>query len=84
MVSTSACCGKSRAGRVYAADETSSGLLQAVGVVVAGALPDRIGVAPILDLQALLYVGCGVAALFLLREPRLARAGAAELDPRPG
>jgi len=27
-------------------------------------------VAPILDLQALLYVGCGVAALFLLREPR--------------
>ena len=55
---------------MYAAYETSSGLLQAVGVVVAGALADRIGVAPILDVQALLYVGCGVAALFLLREPR--------------
>jgi MFS family permease len=71
-------------GRVYAAYETSSGLLQAVGVVVAGALADRIGVAPILDLQALLYVGCGVAALFLLREPRLTRAGVDELNPRPG
>jgi MFS family permease len=64
-------------GRVYAAYETSSGLLQAVGVVVAGALADRIGVAPILDVQALLYVGCGVAALLLLREPRLASVGAA-------
>ncbi len=64
-------------GRVYAAYETSSGILQAVGVVVAGALADRIGVAPILDVQALLYVGCGVAALLLLREPRLAAAGAA-------
>jgi MFS family permease len=71
-------------GRVYAAYETSSGLLQAVGVVVAGALADRIGVAPILDLQAVLYVGCGVAALFLLREPRLTRAGVEELNPRPG
>jgi MFS family permease len=86
-------------GRVYAAYETSSGILQAVGVVVAGALADRIGVAPILDVQALLYVGCGVAALVLLREPRLTRtraagvAGAAsppatgpepEPDARPG
>jgi MFS family permease len=71
-------------GRVYAAYETSSGLLQAVGVVVAGALADRIGVAPILDLQGLLYVGCGVAALFLLREPRLMRAGVEDLNPRPG
>jgi MFS family permease len=56
-------------GRVYAAYETSSGILQAVGVVVAGALADRIGVGPILDMQALLYVGCGVAALLLLRAP---------------
>ena len=71
-------------GRVYAAYETSSGLLQAVGVVIAGALADRIGVGPILDLQALLYVGCGVAALFLLREPRLTRAGVEGLNPRPG
>ena len=70
-------------GRVYAAYETSSGILQAVGVVVAGALADRIGVAPILDVQALLYVGCGVAALLLLREPRLAAAGAARASSPP-
>ena len=81
-------------GRVYAAYETSSGILQAVGVVVAGALADRIGVGPILDVQALLYVGCGVAALFLLRDPLLTSAGrpghhrhmhpSPEPDARPG
>jgi MFS family permease len=71
-------------GRVYAAFETSSGMLQAVGVLAAGALADRIGVAPILDVQALLYVGCGVAALWLLREPRMLRAGVDRLTPRPG
>jgi MFS family permease len=54
-------------GRVFAAFETSSGALQAVGVLVAGALADRIGVEPILDAQALLYVACGLAALALLR-----------------
>jgi MFS family permease len=57
-------------GRVYAAYDTSSTALQAVGVLVAGALADRIGVAPILDVQALIYVACGVVALWLLREPR--------------
>jgi len=56
-------------GRVFAAYETSSGALQAVGVLVAGALADRVGVAPILDVQALIYVGCGLAALWLLRAP---------------
>ena len=70
-------------GRVYAAYETSSGALQAVGVLAAGALADRIGVAPILDAQALLYVGCGVAALYLLREPRTLRAGVDRRAPTP-
>jgi MFS family permease len=71
-------------GRVFAAYETSSGVLQAVGVLAAGALADRIGVAPILDAQALLYVACGVAALWLLREPRGAVAAAGRPAPRPG
>ena len=40
----------------------------AVGVLIAGALADRTGVLPILDVQALIYVGCGCAALVALRE----------------
>jgi MFS family permease len=61
-------------GRVYAAYDTSSTALQAVGVLVAGALADRIGVAPILDVQALIYVACGLVALWLLRERRVTLA----------
>jgi MFS family permease len=61
-------------GRVYAAYDTSSTGLQAVGVLAAGALADRIGVAPILDVQSLIYVVCGLVALWLLREPRGSRA----------
>jgi MFS family permease len=58
-------------GRVYAAYEALGGGVQAVGVLVAGALADAIGVLPILDVQALIYVACGVAALALLprRDP---------------
>jgi MFS family permease len=55
-------------GRVFAAFEAGAGALQAVGVLVAGALADRTGVLPILDVQASIYVLCGVAALVLLRE----------------
>lgn len=56
-------------GRVFAAYETSSTALQAIGVLVAGALADQLGVMPILDVQALIYVACGLAVLWLLREP---------------
>jgi MFS family permease len=68
----------SHLGRVYAAYDTSSTALQAVGVLAAGALADRIGVAPILDVQALIYVTCGLVALWLLREPRGSRAARPE------
>jgi len=69
----------SHLGRVYAAYDTSSTALQAVGVLAAGALADRIGVAPILDVQSLIYVTCGLVALWLLREPRGSRAA----NPEP-
>ncbi len=54
-------------GRVFAAFETAAGALAAVGVLAAGALADRFGVVAILDVQALLYVTCGVLALIALR-----------------
>ena len=57
-------------GRVFAAFEAGAGALQAVGVLVAGALADRTGVLPILDAQALIYVLCGCVALVALREGR--------------
>jgi predicted MFS family arabinose efflux permease len=58
----------SHLGRVFAAFETGAGALQAVGVVVAGALADQLGVLPILNVQASIYVVCGIAALVFLRE----------------
>jgi len=61
-------------GRVFAAFETGAGALQAVGVVVAGALADRLGVLPILNVQGSIYVLCGIAALVFLRERTSERA----------
>jgi hypothetical protein len=55
-------------GRVFATFDAGASALQAVGVLIAGALADRTGVLPILDVQALIYVGCGLAALVALRE----------------
>jgi hypothetical protein len=39
-------------------------------VLAAGALADTFGVVPILDVQALLHVTCGVLALVALRPGR--------------
>jgi MFS family permease len=63
-------------GRVFAAFETGAGALQAVGVIVAGALADRLGVLPILNVQGSIYVLCGIAALVFLRERGSGRTAA--------
>ena len=55
-------------GRVFATFEAGAGALQAVGVLIAGALVDRTGVLPILNVQASIYIGCGCVALVALRE----------------
>jgi MFS family permease len=70
MTSVQALAPPTHLGRVFAAFETAAGALAAVGVLAAGALADRFGVVPILDVQALLYVTCGVLALVALRPSR--------------
>jgi MFS family permease len=67
MTSVQALTPPTHLGRVFAAFETAAGALAAVGVLAAGALADTFGVVPILDVQALLYVTCGVLALAALR-----------------
>jgi len=54
-------------GRVFAAFETGSGALQAVGVLLAGALADQLGVVTILNVQAGIYILCGPLAFATVR-----------------
>ena len=56
-------------GRVVAAMSTLGLAAQGVGLVMAGILTDRVGVMPILDAQAALYLACGVLALLFLCGP---------------
>ena len=56
-------------GRVVATMSTLALAAQGVGLVTAGILADGIGVLPILDAQAALYLACGVLALLFLRVP---------------
>jgi MFS family permease len=62
-------------GRVFAAFETGAGALQAVGVLAAGALADQLGVVPILNVQAGIYIACGLLAFVALRTRVSTREG---------
>ena len=63
-------------GRVVAAFEAGAALLAAAGVLLAGALADSVGIIRILDVQAGIYLVCGLLALIALR-PRTERPAAA-------
>jgi len=67
-------------GRVFAAFEAAAGGLQAIGVLLAGALADRLGVVTILNVQGAIYVLCGLLALVALRA-RPERSERRELAP---
>ena len=65
-------------GRVFGAFGTTSAFAQLAGMAMAGALGDRVGVLPLLDFQASLYLLAGLLALFLLHRTvtRTREAGA--------
>ncbi|MGH1549156.1 MFS transporter [Leifsonia poae] len=59
-------------GRVIAAMTTVDGAAQAVGLLLGGLLADSHDIVPILDVQASLYLLCGVIGIIALRPtPRL-------------
>lgn len=70
-------------GRVFATFETGAAALAAIGVLAAGALADTFGVVAILDVQALIYVLCGILALVALRDPRVGQRHPSA-HPSPG
>ncbi|WP_285115995.1 MFS transporter [Leifsonia sp. fls2-241-R2A-40a] len=55
-------------GRVIAAITTVDGAAQAVGLLVGGLLADSGDIVPILDVQASLYLLCGVIGIIALRD----------------
>ncbi|ANF31279.1 hypothetical protein A0130_06005 [Leifsonia xyli] len=57
-------------GRVIAAMTTVDGAAQAVGLLLGGLLADSHDIVPILDVQASLYLLCGVIAIIALRGTR--------------
>jgi MFS family permease len=65
-------------GRVFAAFGAASAFGQAVGMVAAGILGDRLGAVPLLNAQAICYLAGGVAALV-----GIAGAGGSPYPGRP-
>ncbi|MFM9918761.1 MFS transporter [Lacisediminihabitans sp. H27-G8] len=56
-------------GRVVATMGTLGLAAQGLGLVASGVLADSVGVIPVLDAQAALYLGCGLLAILFLRFP---------------
>jgi hypothetical protein len=54
-------------GRVIAAMTTVDGAAQGLGLLLGGLLADRGDIVPVLDVQASLYLLCGVIGLVALR-----------------
>lgn len=65
-------------GRVIAAVRTISGAAQGVGLLVAGLVAASVGAVHVLDVQASLYLVCGVIALLFLGGRRATREAAPE------
>ncbi|MET3564672.1 Na+/melibiose symporter-like transporter [Leifsonia sp. 563] len=57
-------------GRVIAAVTTLDGAAQAVGLLIGGLLADSGGIIPVLDVQASLYLLCGLIGVVALRDRR--------------
>jgi MFS family permease len=72
-------------GRVFAAFGVASALGQAIGMIGAGLLGDRLGVLPLLNTQAALYLLAGVLALVTLAAagPRRTAAPGPDGPDRP-
>ncbi len=74
-------------GRVFGAFSTTTSLLLMSGLLVAGALGDRLGVLPVLNLQGSMYVLSGIIALIWLGTTKASAAlkehGATKQDEAP-
>lgn len=73
----------SHLGRVVATMHAVGGGAQALGLLFAGALADRVGVIAILIGQSMVYVACGLLGFAVLRPTRHRRARASHTDPGP-
>ena len=61
-------------GRVFGAYSTTAALFNLIGIGAGGALGDRLGIVPVINTQAAVYLVGGVLVLTLLSSPRLSEA----------
>lgn len=68
-------------GRVFGAFMTSGALTRLIGIVIAGSLGDIVGIVPVLNLGALLWLATGAVAFALLPVTRHAAQPVALVEP---